>query len=773
MGYHDELAGADLHVFGVVSATDPGAIGALKAWIDTSADPVQIWLRNAANLAWLGPWVTQVESGAVDSVNGATGTVVLTAASVGAIDALLKGAANGVAELGADSKVPTAQLPDAVLGAMSYQGVWNATTNSPALASGVGTKGHYYKVSVAGTTELDGISEWKVGDWVVSNGTTWDKVDNTEPEYNTVYVALAGDQTVAGEKTFSTSPKVPTPTTNTQVANKEYVDDAVSLVNDFSIIPSSGVPSNAVGANGDWAIDIVNGDWYSKADGAWTIALDLSACTVSIYQRRATPPAVPVDDTKYIVTSPATGDWTGKENYIAYGDGGVWAFELPDPRTIVWVSDENALYVFSGTWHSIGGAAATTFLSLTDTPASYVADKWLKVNSAANAIELVDAPTATDEKVKVSSNDSTAGYLNGKLVAGTGISLTEGSDGGNEILTIAATGGSSATYPLAAKFEPWMADSWGVTRHALLRDVYTIPNGDYLIDLCATPDAVFALTTGGIAMLDFATGTFTETASHAYADLLCTDGCGGCFDGASVWFSVPRSTVTDHLFFKVNPSNGTITSTITIDTGAYNMSYLRRGICHLEGFIYGAHAQGGSNEYYVVKINASTLARTVIGGAYGSCGSCCTDGELIYYAHGAYLYGYSPDTGQNIAYNQGYFGEFTSAATCGGLIIAGHGQYQEQGHHVVRRNADNTFTLVVAISNGDNTMRLMSDGKSVYGVQSSRVSLTRFLPALGSQDWNFNLSLWYAESPLVSDGFNLWTAGVGTPPTTIRRIPVG
>ena len=45
----------------------------------------------------------------------------------------------------------------------------------------------------------------------------------------------------------------------------------------------------------------------------------------------------------------------------------------------------------------------------------------------------------TDVKVAVSANDTTAGFLNGKLVAGSNISLTEGSDGGNETLTIAAT----------------------------------------------------------------------------------------------------------------------------------------------------------------------------------------------------------------------------------------------------------------------------------------------------------------------------------------------
>lgn len=41
-----------------------------------------------------------------------------------------------------------------------------------------------------------------------------------------------------------------------------------------------------------------------------------------------------------------------------------------------------------------------------------------------------------EQKSKVSSNDTTAGYLNGKLVAGTGITFTENNDGGNETLTI-------------------------------------------------------------------------------------------------------------------------------------------------------------------------------------------------------------------------------------------------------------------------------------------------------------------------------------------------
>lgn len=91
-----------------------------------------------------------------------------------------KGLANGVATLDSGGKVPVSELPAAVLGALSYQGTWNASTNTPTLASGVGTKGYYYVVSTAGTTNLDGVSDWQIGDWAVYNGTAWQKVDNTD-----------------------------------------------------------------------------------------------------------------------------------------------------------------------------------------------------------------------------------------------------------------------------------------------------------------------------------------------------------------------------------------------------------------------------------------------------------------------------------------------------------------------------------------------------------------------------------------------------------------
>jgi hypothetical protein len=139
-------------------------------------------------------------------VKGA-GTTALTASStipntditgLGTASTKDAGSANGVATLDAGGKVPVSELPAAVLGALSYQGTWDASTNNPTLTSSVGTKGYYYVVSVAGNTNLNGITDWLVGDWAVYNGTIWQKVDNTETvtsvngQTGAVSITLAG-----------------------------------------------------------------------------------------------------------------------------------------------------------------------------------------------------------------------------------------------------------------------------------------------------------------------------------------------------------------------------------------------------------------------------------------------------------------------------------------------------------------------------------------------------------------------------------------------------
>lgn len=121
------------------------------------------------------------------------------------------------------------------IGALNYKGTWNASTNTPTLASGTGTKGDYYQVSVAGSTALDGISNWGVGDVAAFNGTTWQRIEGGA-DLNGVNLSVSGTSTLSaltastalalnankevvsvtntgsGNNVLSTSPSIATPT---------------------------------------------------------------------------------------------------------------------------------------------------------------------------------------------------------------------------------------------------------------------------------------------------------------------------------------------------------------------------------------------------------------------------------------------------------------------------------------------------------------------------------------------------------------------------------
>ena len=87
------------------------------------------------------------------------------------------GQPNGLATLDGGGKIPTGQLPSSV---MTYEGTWNASTNTPALADGVGDAGMVYLVNVAGTQDLgSGSISFNLGDWVVYNGSIWEKSLNS------------------------------------------------------------------------------------------------------------------------------------------------------------------------------------------------------------------------------------------------------------------------------------------------------------------------------------------------------------------------------------------------------------------------------------------------------------------------------------------------------------------------------------------------------------------------------------------------------------------
>jgi hypothetical protein len=72
---------------------------------------------------------------------------------------------------------------------LNFKGTWDALTNNPTLTSSVGVGGDYYIVSVAGNTNLNGITDWQIGDWAIFEGASnmWQKVDNHDVQaYSTI-----------------------------------------------------------------------------------------------------------------------------------------------------------------------------------------------------------------------------------------------------------------------------------------------------------------------------------------------------------------------------------------------------------------------------------------------------------------------------------------------------------------------------------------------------------------------------------------------------------
>ena len=253
---------------------------------------------------------------------------------LGSAALLTAGAAGGVATLDGGGTVPTSQLPAAVLGALKYQGTWNASTNTPTLASGVGTQGYYYVVSVAGSTNLDGITTWAVGDWAIYSGTEWQKIDNTDAVtsvngYTGTVVLTASDVGAAPALTY-TSTYIPygqgttTPNQSSSLtfdgtvvsSPKVTLTAAGSATTGASQLYLNGATSNRI----DWS-DVGTGTptFTTRSDGTKALlypALSGSQVDYAIGINAATLwSSVPVNSSSFYFK------WYGGETQIASLDG--------------------------------------------------------------------------------------------------------------------------------------------------------------------------------------------------------------------------------------------------------------------------------------------------------------------------------------------------------------------------------------------------------------------------------------------------------------------
>jgi len=75
---------------------------------------------------------------------------------------------------------------------------WNASTNVPPIKSGIGQTGSAFIVSVAGTTTVDGMSNWEVGDWIVFALDRWYRLAIGNSHLGTMASQDADDVNITG-----------------------------------------------------------------------------------------------------------------------------------------------------------------------------------------------------------------------------------------------------------------------------------------------------------------------------------------------------------------------------------------------------------------------------------------------------------------------------------------------------------------------------------------------------------------------------------------------
>lgn len=161
--------------------------------IDAYCDQLTDEAAEAASAAGAAQYTADAAVSSAATANSAAGAAQATADA--AIPSALIAQPNGVAPLDAQGRVPMAHAPEALVGSVVYVGGWDASTNTPEIPlATTENKGKYYIVTVGGTTNIDGTNDWAQGDWIISNGTTWDRIANSEVFDATAIVSGVFDQ---------------------------------------------------------------------------------------------------------------------------------------------------------------------------------------------------------------------------------------------------------------------------------------------------------------------------------------------------------------------------------------------------------------------------------------------------------------------------------------------------------------------------------------------------------------------------------------------------
>ena len=308
--------------------------------------------------------VTAITTGATGQVNSVgtsnTGTINIAGSSINpTVTAVTAAVANAGTALATGDQIydfVTAQIANVPSG-LSFEGNWNASTDTPSLAGTTPANGVFYIVSVAGSTSLSGITDWKVGDWAVyvSDGAgtdAWQKIDNTS--------TLSGAG-VAGQVSFWTG-----------TAN---VAGDAGLTYDSSL--NNLTVGNKITAGG--AVFAPGGD-----SGEWNEAYDKSITALN-------------------VTGTATKTLTATQQ-----DGGT--------LTATWTDKDTEYIMMTATTLGLGKLEDNTVQTVAANSVSATAGKTCGIQRNSSDQLVVNVPWTDSQNLVTSVDESTANDLKGILV---------------------------------------------------------------------------------------------------------------------------------------------------------------------------------------------------------------------------------------------------------------------------------------------------------------------------------------------------------------------